>query len=316
MKTQWSLIIIGCLAGTLLSGQNQNLNQVPNLNPTKQALEEAAKSPIDFWGKVVDQSGNPIAGATATFSLSRSLFSEEDDNTKIVVISDAGGLFSLTGKTGLGVSVSVSKDGYYSISGKSNASLNYFLKLKHPGISFNRAGTNESFPTEQKPTVFILTKKGEPAANLVHKFIRVPIPKDGSPVEINLVQGHVTTAGQGDLKIQSWVTDNGKDVVHPYGWKCLVTVPGGGLQLRIGKLDFRAPSSGYQSTDEVEMSNGGDHWSRDMNKQYFLQISGNRYARMRFEMVSGGPNILNLEYFLNPTPGNTNLESIKWSAAE
>jgi len=69
MKTKWALIIIGCLAGTLLFGQNQD----PNLNPKQQALErfqeQVAKNPINFWGKVVDQNGAPIEGATGTLTL-------------------------------------------------------------------------------------------------------------------------------------------------------------------------------------------------------------------------------------------------------
>ena len=142
------------------------------------------------------------------------------------------------------------------------------------------------------------------------------MPKDGTPVYIDLAQGRVVAAGQGDLQVESWVTDNGADHVHPYPWRCRVTVLGGGLRPRAERLDFKAPSGGYQSTDEVAMSTGGDHWSKDMIKQYFLQISGNRYVRMRFEMVSGGHNILNLDYDLNPKASDNNLESAKWSPAD
>ena len=308
MKTKWSLIIVGCLTGALAHAQGTGLEA------RKQAFEQASHSPINFWGKVVDQNGNPIEGVTATFSLTSDMFSE--DNPKTVVLSDANGRFSLTEKTGLGISVWVTKDGYYSISGEADASLNYFQKSKNPLFSFRRGGTNEPFPTEQQPTIFTLTKKGQPAANLIRKHLRVPMPKDGTPVDIDLVQGRVIAAGQGDLQVESWVTDNGKDVVHPFPWKCHVTVLNGGLQLRSRPLAFQAPTGGYQSKDEASMSPGGDHWSKDMNRQYFLQISGNRYVRMRFEMVSGGNNFLNLDYFLNPKPGDTNLESANWSAAE
>jgi hypothetical protein len=312
MKTKWFLIIICCLAGTLSFGQNQN----PNLDSRQQAMEEAANSPINFWGKVVDQNGNPISDATVTFTLTTQMFSDDDTDNKVVVRSDASGLFSLTGKKGVGISVWVAKEGYYSISDAAGVSVNYFLKAKNPSISFRRSETNEPYPTAQQPTIFTLTKKGRFAASLVRKHVRLLMPKDGTPVEINLALGRVASVGQGDLKVQSWVTDNGKDVVHPYPWKCLVTVPGGGLQLRSGKLKFQAPTGNYQPTDEVTMSGAGDHWSRDMNREYFLQLSGNRYVRMRFEMVSGGNNILNLDYDLNTKPGDTNLESAKWSAAE
>ena len=312
MKTKWTLIIIGCLAGTLSFGQNQN----PKQQAMEQFQEQVAKNPTDFWGKVVDQNGAPIEGAMATFDFGPKTLDDDADESKINVLTDAKGLFSLTGKKGWGFSVWVSKDGYYSVSNEADATLDYFRRIKSPETLFNRGGTWQPFPTEQQPTIFTLTKKGQPATNLIYKFIRVPIPKDGTPVDIDLAQGRVALAGQGDLQVQTWVTDNGKDVVHPFPWKCLVKVLGGGLQLRAGILDFHAPTSGYQPQDEASMAKVAEHWSKGMHKQYFLQLSGNRYARVRFEMIHGGANLLNLGYFLNPKPGDTNLEPVKWSAAE
>jgi len=308
MITKRTFIIIGCLVGTLSFGQDQNPN--PNLTPKQQAMQQAYNSPIDFWGKVVDQNGNPVAGATVTFSVDSQPW-EEEDQRKVTMLSGANGLFSLTGKKGVGIVVYVSKEGYYSTEDQSAAALNYFFKSKNNQVSFRRAGKMESFPTEAQPTVFVLTQKGPAATNLVHKHVRIPIPKDGTPVDIDLAQGRVVAAGQGDLQVESWVTDNGKDVVHPFPWKCRVSVLGGGLQPRTGKLDFQAPSGSYQPQDEVDMSATASPWSKSMNKQYFLQLSGNRYARMRFWMVNGGPNFLNLDYDLNPQAGNQNLESAK-----
>jgi hypothetical protein len=306
-----AVIVFGCLGGALSLGQNQN----PNPNPRQQALEQfqakVDKTPIDFWGKVIDQSGAPVEGAKVTITLSSNILAEEGDSPKIIILSDANGLFSLTGKTGLGITVWVSKDGYYSVSAQSAASLTYF-----PRKSFNRAGAWESFPTQQQPTIFTLNKKGQPAANLIYKYVRVPIPKDGTPVDIDLAQGRAVPAGQGDLQVQTWVTDNGTDVVHPFPWKCLVKVIGGGLRPRAGILDFQAPLSGYQPQEQVSMSRDAEHWDKGMRKQYFLQLRGNRYARMRFEMIHGGANLLNLRYFLNPAPGDANLESAQWSAAD
>jgi len=316
MNAKWIFTTIGCLIGSLSFGQDQN----PNLNPKQQALErfqeQVSKNPMDFWGKVVDQNGAPIEGATATFNLGPKTLDDYADESKIVVLTDANGLFSLTGKAGGGFSLWVSKDGYYSDPDQASASLPYWRKMMSPQTSFNRNGTWQPFPTEKQPTIFTLTKKGRPAANLVFKHVRIPMPKDGTPVYIDLAQGRVVAAGQGDLQVESWVTDNGKDVVHPYPWKCRVTVIGGGLHPRSEHLDFQAPSTGYQTQDEVDMSATAAHWSRDMIKKYFLQIGGNRYVRMHFEMVSGGNNFLNLDYDLNPQPGDHNLETEKYKGWE
>jgi len=263
----------------------------------KKALEEAYQAPIDFWGKVVDRGGKPIEGADAKFTINSDLDPYGNLPTEHVQ-SDANGLFSLTEKKGLSLSVWVSKDGYYSTSEQSGANLNYSLK----------GGVGQSFPSTEKPMVFVLKKKGQ-SANLIHKQIQIPIPKDGTPVEINLTQGATAAADQGDLKVASWVTDNGKDVVHPYPWKCQITVPGGGLQERTGALNFEAPPDGYQPQDTVSMSAESLPWKRDLMQQYFLQISGDRYVRMSFWMHNGRSNFLDLDYYLNPQAGDRNLES-------
>jgi len=263
----------------------------------KKALDEAYKAPIDFWGKVVDQDGKPIEGADAKFTIN----TEPDPYGNLPtehVQSDGDGLFSLTGKRGLSLSVWVSKDGYYSTSEKSGANLNYSLK----------GGVNQPFPTSDNPTLFVLKKKGSPAA-LVHKQLQLQIPKDGAPVEVNLAQGRVTGAGQGDLKIESWVAPNGKDVAHTYPWKCQVTVTGGGLQVKTGDLDFEAPTDGYQPQEEVAMAANAPQWKRDMMREYFLQVSGGRYVRMSFWMHNGASNFVDLDYYLNPQAGDRNLES-------
>ncbi|PAW79529.1 MAG: hypothetical protein B9S32_03050 [Verrucomicrobia bacterium Tous-C9LFEB] len=262
----------------------------------KKAIKQAYASPIEFWGKVVDQDGNPIEGAQIKFTINNTPDPYGNLPTEIV-LSDANGLFSLTGKNGLGLSVWVSKEGYYSTSNQSSISLNYSLK----------GGVDQPFPTQDHPSVFVLKKKGQGAA-LIHKKLKVPIPKNGTSVEINLAQGKVVAAGQGDLKIESWVNDDVKDRIHPYPWKCQVTILGGGWQLKTEGLDFAAPADGYQAQDQVEMTVDNSHWSRDMVRQYFLHLNGDRYVRMRFWMINGGNNFVDLDYYLNPQSGDRNLE--------
>jgi hypothetical protein len=262
----------------------------------KKALQEAFNSPIDFWGKVVDQDGQPVAGATVTLTVNNTP-DPYGNLPKVTVLSDANGLFSLTGKNGLGLAVWASKDGYYSTSTQSAISLNYSLK----------GGVNQPFPTQEHPSVLVLKKKGKPAA-LVHKRLHVSVPKDGTPVEINLTQGRAVAAGQGDLKVEAWAADHGRDVSHPFDWKCQVMVLGGGLQTRTGELDFTAPADGYQSQEQVTMQADAPQWNGDMDRDYFLKLSNGSYVRMKFSMINGGDHFLALDYYLNPAQGDRNLE--------
>src|SRR5581483_5261370 len=75
---------------------------------------------ISFYGKVVDEQGMPVAGATAHFSwdgtvTNKNIMEWRDWPTiSEDVISDTNGLFYLTGKLGTQLNVAVSKAGYYS----------------------------------------------------------------------------------------------------------------------------------------------------------------------------------------------------------
>src|SRR5438128_2385625 len=55
------------------------------------------RTPIQFYGKVVDESGQPVAGATVHFAWNDL---SPEGTSRSETESDADGLFSLTGKTG------------------------------------------------------------------------------------------------------------------------------------------------------------------------------------------------------------------------
>jgi hypothetical protein len=154
MKIKW-ILIIGSLLETLVYGQDQ----ISNVNPRQQAVQQAYNSPIDFWGKVVDQDGKSIAGVTVTFTVFTLGSAWSDDKPKVVVVSDAKGLFSLTGKKGIALVISTSKEGYDSTSDQSVADLNYLRKASEHKTSFHRGEKDEPFPTQSEPTVFVLTQK-------------------------------------------------------------------------------------------------------------------------------------------------------------
>ena len=147
------------------------------------------RTPIEFYGKVVDEDTNPVANASVHFvwtDLSKNGTSEKD------TASDQDGVFSLSNTNGKNLIVQVSKNGYYS--------------YQPFGAAFNYAGENQNFvPDAANPVIFRLKKKGvtEP---LVH--VQSPmggpkgfrIAKDGTADEISLTTGKAVPAGQGDLR--------------------------------------------------------------------------------------------------------------------
>jgi hypothetical protein len=67
--------------------------------------------PIEFYGRVVEENTNPVAGASITFGWSE--LPTQEAARKTTTMSDANGLFSLHGERGPALDVWVGKEGYY-----------------------------------------------------------------------------------------------------------------------------------------------------------------------------------------------------------
>jgi hypothetical protein len=268
------------------------------INEGEQAKQEqqvanlsAFNTPIKFWGKVVDQYGKPVEAATVKFSANDKYW---EPGSKYETQSDAQGLFSITNAKGISLNVDVKKGGYYR-NPQSNGAFSYV---------FRDLAREKPLPTPDNPTVFVLLKMGEtvPLVHVTERSLR--IPKNGSSVEVNLETG--LTTGQGDLKVQCWTNDQAKDAQGHYDWKCLLTVLGGGLVERKDRFAFEAPLEGYQ--ESVELTPSQEKWTSYVERQYFVKLSDNRYARINFDMRTGGEHFFVIESYFNPTPGSRNLE--------
>lgn len=72
------------------------------------------RTPIEFFGKVVDEKEQPVAGALIEFAWTGTPEKYGGDGVgKRTLTSDSNGMFSLTGVGGKGMTVYVSKEGYY-----------------------------------------------------------------------------------------------------------------------------------------------------------------------------------------------------------
>ncbi len=255
------------------------------------------RTPIEFYGKVVDENTNPVANASVHFvwtDLSENGTAEKD------TVSDQGGLFSLSNTNGKNLIVQVSKEGYYA--------------FQPFGAAFNYAGENHNFvPHAADPVIFRLKTKGV-AEPLVHvqspmggpKSFR--IPKDGAAVDVSLTTGKVVPEGQGDLRVQCWTDNGGKQSGEHYDWKCQIAVPGGGILQSTNELDYLGPMYGYQAADLIDMpARLGTDWSSHASRNYFLKLANGNYARISFGIVAGGDHFFQLESFLNRS-GSRNLE--------
>lgn len=263
------------------------------------AMHKAYTAPIAFYGKVVDEKNNPISEADVFYSVVNNPL---EDGPKYEGISDANGLFSISGIKGAALTAGATKKGYYVIHHQSAKSFAYGLPPS-PDI-------DSPIPTKNNPAVFVLRKMGKTVPLVPINHRDVSIPKDGTSVEISLSTGTEVPEGEGDIIVECWTKNQGLDpnLGEHYDWRFRLTIPDGGLVERKNEFDFIAPESGYRPMIEFNMPKNMPEWKGDFQDEYFLRLKGNRYARMNFRMRSRGDHFAVVTSFLNPVPGVRNLE--------
>jgi hypothetical protein len=165
--TAWFAVVKGHTCQICLSeknvdpGKNETLNKIihsfaitdhvlpnsPVLSKQAQLDKSLKDNPFSFYGKVVDENGQPVPGATARISVQGEL-GQAQGSTDHNVQSDGQGAFNLEGVHAFGVIVTVSKDGYISIP-DGHGPWNWLIGGAKPG----------AMPTADKPAIFHLQKK-------------------------------------------------------------------------------------------------------------------------------------------------------------
>jgi hypothetical protein len=240
---------------------------------------------------VVDESTNPVPDAQVDF-VWNDLSAEGTSRDRTT--SDASGSFSLTGIKGKAMTVKVGKEGYYS--------------YQPVGLAFNYAGENHNFvPDSANPVIFRLKKKGvaEPLVRFKKSF---SVPRDGTPIEIDLLTGRQSSSGDANLRVECWTQDQGAPRLRQYDWKCRISVAGGEIEPYTEQFPFWAPEADYKSSDEIDMTVKPDQpWQSDVERHYFVRTANGRYGRLIFGMVAGGDHFCVVESYFNPS-GSRNLE--------
>ena len=256
-------------------------------------VEAILATPITFYGKVIDQNGDPVPDATVNYG---ALDKFDAPGSQYQGKSDANGKFSISDIAGAALSVGVRKEGYYMIDGKSANTFAY-------GVGPD--SVRQEPPTKDNPAIFVLQKMGmtEPLIHISSRTYRAP--RNGTPVEVDLTTGRMS--GQGHLRVEAWTEDRTKDAKQHYNWRCRISVPQGGLVERKGQFDFQAPADGYKPSDDIVMLQTAEKWQPQGQREYFVKLNDGRYARVQLKMIAQGNHFFRLESYLNPS-GSRNLE--------
>lgn len=271
----------------------------------------AYRTSIEFYGKVVDQHGEPIEGATVTLApFDNPHEDDEDGSQNLTVMSDKEGRFSVNGLRGAALAVWVEKDGYLTY-----PDLGPDKKTSSRLIEYGLDGTGGArFKDPANPTLFMLHKVG-PVDPIAYVKRRWKLPVNGNPVRIALD----SEDGRGTHQIEFRFTSGWNQLPMDneinkkrFDWKLEARIPGGGFLPNDSDYNFEAPEGGYEESIGMEYSASmsREEWKATGFRRCFVKFADGSYGRIRFS-IDGGSDRRPLEMtsWLNLKPGSRNLAS-------
>ena len=217
-----------CEAEILAQRQSgdQGNNRQRSSPPAASSSRETWRTPITFYGKVVDELNSPVAGATVKF-----LWQTADATPENQMSSDGQGSFVISGINGKALEVHVEKDGYYS----SRLERNFFEYG-------DRADKRFHSPNPIQPVMFTLRRKGRAEA-LIRWDKKFPI-QIARPLRIRLDTGATDQAGECRIDLL-------ENSVKPKSWAIRLALNQGGAISFNDEFPFLAPDSGYENSLEI-----------------------------------------------------------------
>jgi hypothetical protein len=272
------------------------------------AFLDAFESPIELYGKVIDQHGDPVSGASITLTPTDSPFGD-GSRSKTVIVSDSQGEFSVRGLKGASIGVRAEKADYMDIprlgGPASSATLGY--------SGDSKSGKTHSNPAT--PLVLKLHKVGptEPMVYVERKNWKLPV--DGSPRRISLDSEDGN--GEHQIEFRFWsdwskLPKDNEINSKRYEWTFEARVPGGGFVWNDGGFNFEAPESGYKEL--IRYHNPSDlpreKWKRVQHGRYFVKFPDGTHARIEFD-IDGSTDWspLRMASWMSLKPGSRNLSS-------
>lgn len=149
---QASLAVTSSNGAAKTTVSRRPLNQMPHdakwqqLSNSIQWRWQQINRSIEFYGKVIDQSNQPVAGAIAHCTWTQF---EPGATFQSNVVTDTQGLFALKGVTGASLNVQVAKDGYYTMKTGTQDSFHYSVLM----------GAEAFEPNSAQPVIFRMLKK-------------------------------------------------------------------------------------------------------------------------------------------------------------
>lgn len=252
------------------------------------------KTPIEFYGKAIDQFSNGVEGASVVLAWTTAIGPIPDPEKRM--LSEPNGLFSVSDIQGKRLVVDVSKEGYLSTSNS------------HDSFEYSDF-TDELFhvPDSNNPVIFRLQKLM--GAEPMYKFLtHGKITPDGAPLVLNIKTGQISA--DGDLACSVTVGPGRGDFGTADFTVTLRGLNGAEFKQSDEEFLFHAPESGYQSELALVANVADPNYRAAQTLRFYAKTGGGKYASVELKVtlyhnVRGAD--LNAIIYYNPS-GSRNLE--------
>jgi hypothetical protein len=287
-----------------------NQNKSDNFNPMAKVVESYL-TPIEFYGKVIDQNSNPIEGATIEVLPFDQPFGESESKSKMNLNSTADGRFSVKNIKGLAMGVVIRKQGYLEMPdfGLENPASSRRIEYGLDGSGGKR------FKDPNNPTLFTLHKIGvlEPIMYIDDGAWHLPTDGNAKCISLDSIKGE--GIHQIEFRFDTdWakIPKDSDALFGVFNWKLELKIPGGGFVRNKSDFAFEAPEFGYEEKISFTHPINEPNWEKGDGGRYFVRFSDGAYARIRFSICANSDTRqLLMTSWLNLNTGSRNLNSDK-----
>jgi len=250
------------------TGNSNSTKRLPNYEQTAQSyIEGKNKSSLDLYGLVIDQYGEPVAGAKIRGAIGYNISFVSSSGEFRYTETDLQGRFNFLGIHGAGIGLWPEKAGYY----------------YNPKLPSNRP--DDYVPNPANPLKLVMWKiKGVEPMQRINFESRIPY--DGTWVSFDLQTGKKANDGNGELKIYLTRTPQSipPGLLKPYDWEVKIEITDGGIVEETDLYPFWASEDGYEKLFEATMSSNSVPWQAEFSRNFYIKNARGQYGFLRVDI--------------------------------
>jgi len=255
--------------------------------------------PIFFYGKVIDQNNQPVAGvkieALILQGYEKSPAEYKQKVQTNLLSTDASGNFVLENVKGSSIQLNfITKDGFKLLPKHEKRSYLYWPPDFHPDVN--------------NPVFFKMWKK-QGAEPLENSAWHGRVACDGTTNRFDLLSGKKNPGGNLEIvckRVPLQLPPRNND--H-FDYELDLTIAGGGIQSSEDDFSFIAPESGYAPCLKIGEKAKDKNWSGKAKQEFYIKTSNGNYGRLNVDWYNWQTSPTHLEWncSINPS-GSRNLE--------